>query len=91
MIGFLCFCVVSLVSGQTCGPFTTRDTPGPFFVETNVINSIVAPEDERQDPSQAAILRGKVLDKDCKPVKGATVDVWYAGGEKTASKDNLAY
>ena len=44
-----------LVSCQQCGQFTTPDTPGPFFVETGVINNVLAPDNELRDPGAVNI------------------------------------
>ena len=37
---------------------------------------------------QAAVLTGRILDSECAGVSGAVVDVWYAGGGETRSKNN---
>ena len=52
---------------------------GPFYV-ANVPNGYkVAPDEEISDPEQASIIKGQVLDRNCDPVVGAVVDIWYAG------------
>ena len=48
----------------------------------NVTNSLeVAPEAELEDEDKAVLLRGEVLDRGCRGVAGATVDVWYGAQE----------
>ena len=34
------------------------------------------------------MLTGRILDSECAGVSGAVVDVWYAGGGETRSKNN---
>jgi len=74
-LGFILF-----TTAQNCGDFTTKDVEGPFFVENVPLDRSTATEAELSDPSLATLLRGKVVDRNCRPVSGATVDVWYAGG-----------
>ena len=64
-------------------PPAPRDVAGPFF-EPDAPNSyFLAPAEERADPAQAVVLRGRVVGqgRDCPPIPGATVEVWYAGGD----------
>jgi len=71
--------LLTLVSPQKCPSFTTSDQEGPYFVG-NVTNKYkIAPDNDIQDPSKGAIIRGKILDMNCNGIAGATVDVWYAG------------
>ena len=66
---------------KDCGEFTLSDQLGPFFVE-NVTNSLeLAPEAELEDVDKAVVLRGEVLDRGCRGVAGATIDVWYGARE----------
>ena len=82
MIRYIPFFFVFVLSSnaQNCGDFTTKDVEGPFFVEGVPLDLSTATDDEVRDPSLATILRGKVMDRNCRAVTGATVDVWYAGG-----------
>merc|ERR1712137_1031301 len=82
MIRYFPFFFVFVLSSnaQNCGDFTTKDVEGPFFVEGVPLDLSMATDDEGRDPSLATILRGKVIDRNCRAVTGATVDVWYAGG-----------
>ena len=74
-LGFILF-----TNAQNCGDFTTKDVEGPFFVENVPLDRSTATLAELSDPSLATLLLGKVVDRNCRPVTGATVDVWYAGG-----------
>ena len=60
-----------------------RDVAGPFF-EPNAPNSyFLAPAEERADARQAVVLQGRVTGRgrSCPGIPGATVEVWYAGGD----------
>ena len=79
------FCIIVLcdyTQSQSCGDFTTRDTPGPFFVENVPQKYKLAPDNELRDKNQAVVLRGRVFDANCRGIPDAVVDVWYAGGGK---------
>ena len=72
---------------KDCGEFTLTDALGPFFVE-NVTNSLeLAPEAELEEEDKAVVLRGEVLDRRCRGVAGATIDVWY-GAQEDQHGDN---
>ena len=48
----------------------------------NVTNSLeLAPEAELEAEDKAVVLRGEVLDRECRGVAGATIDVWYGAQE----------
>ncbi len=66
-------------SGE-CG-LTTPDVEGPFFERGAPEAVVIAPEEEMTDLG-GAVFSGRVVDRRCRPVAGATVDVWYAGGEQ---------
>merc|ERR1719221_44368 len=68
------------VFSRRCIDFTTKDMEGPYFLSNVPIKYKVAPDNEIQDPSKGVIIRGRILDKKCKGIAGATVDTWYAGG-----------
>merc|ERR1711874_516851 len=72
--------LVSGVTSQQCNDFTTKDVEGPFFVSNVPIKYKVAPDNEIQDPGMGAVIRGRILNKNCEGIVGATVDAWYAGG-----------
>merc|ERR550519_1194261 len=63
--------------------FTCRDQLGPYyepsFMKNMNLTTKVAPDNELRDPNQFVDLRGTIRNKQCKPIKGATVDFWYAG------------
>ena len=40
----------------------------------------IAP-DQDFNPSTAISLKGRIFDRNCKPISDARVDVWYAGGK----------
>merc|ERR1711981_690991 len=70
------------VFSKRCIDFTKSDMEGPFFLENVPLKYKIAPDNEIQEPSKGAIIRGKILDKNCKGIAGATVDAWYAGGSE---------
>lgn len=82
MINFLFSLLLFVLfsNAQNCGDFTTKDVEGPFFVEGVPLDLSTATDAEVRDPSVATILQGVVVDRNCRAVTGATVDVWYAGG-----------
>ena len=47
----------------------------------------VAPHDELNDPNNYIRIEGIVLDKRCRPITNAEVEIWYAGG----NPGNLSY
>src|SRR5688572_14518479 len=62
---------------QTEGPFFTPDSPE----RTSLLEPGVA--------GTTLLLRGRVLDTDCRPIPGALVDFWQADGE--GAYDNTGY
>ena len=48
------------VQSQQCGPLTTRDVEGPFFVSNAELSYEIAPYNEITDPTQGVVLRGQV-------------------------------
>jgi len=76
----LLFLPLQSLGQPQCGEFTMNDMEGPFY-EPNAPKSYeLAPQDELNDPREAVILKGQVLDCSCKGIGGALVEVWYAGG-----------
>ena len=47
----------------------------------------VAPYNELNDPNNYIRIEGTVLDKRCRPITDAMIDIWYAGG----NPGNLLY
>ena len=40
----------------------------------------MAPSNELNDPNTDILIEGTVLNKRCRPITNAVVDIWYAGG-----------
>ena len=78
------------LKSRKCGQFTTKDIPGPFFVEKVPIRYKLAPDYELSDRNQAVVLRGRVFDAKCRGIPKAVVDIWYAGGGTLGFK-NLSF
>ena len=61
---FLIFLHLLVSSGsvisQQCGPLTTKDAEGPFFVANADLEYKIAPANEIADNTQATVLRGQV-------------------------------
>jgi protocatechuate 3,4-dioxygenase beta subunit len=71
----------SIAFAESCGP-TPRQTSGPFFpiddqVEKDIDLTRVAGHEQAAD-GEVIRVAGRVLDADCRPVKGALVDLWQA-------------
>ena len=50
------------------------------FVGAPNVEVLVPESDISEDPDSAVTLTGRVLDKNCNPIKNAKVQNWYAGG-----------
>jgi len=59
----------------TCGEITPPQTEGPFF-KTNTPQRITLIEPGTKAPKLAVV--GRVLSRDCQPVKGVLLDFWHA-------------
>merc|ERR1711872_178886 len=60
---------------------TMADQEGPFFeAGAPNVEKLVPESDISADPDSAVTLTGRVLDKNCIPIKNAKVQNWYAGG-----------
>merc|ERR1712168_12705 len=70
-------------TAQSCGNFTTSDVSGPFFEPDATLDYKLAPLAEIEDPDEAVVVRGTILDRNCDPVEEAFVEVWYSGGNPT--------
>jgi len=65
--------------GRKSCQLTTSDMEGPFY-EAGAPNTIrVIPESQLEWPTTMEV-SGRVLDQRCRPIAGARVDIWYAGG-----------
>ena len=70
----------------TCGTITPRETEGPFF-KTNTPQRITLIEPGSNAPK--LVVTGRVLTRDCEPVKGALLDFWHA--DEQGDYDNRGY
>merc|ERR1712172_473998 len=72
--------IITLTTSQQNCRLTTRDVEGPFY-ESGAPEVIqVAPSNELNDPNTDILIEGTVLNKQCRPITNAVVDIWYAGG-----------
>ena len=60
---------------QTCGTLTPPQTEGPFF-KTNTPQRITLIEPGTKAPRLA--VTGRVLSRECQPLKGALLEFWHA-------------
>merc|ERR1711942_549785 len=67
------------VHGKNCGDITTSDQEGPFYEAGADLDWDLAPASELVDSSLGVVLSGRIFNKNCKGIPGATVEVWYAG------------
>lgn len=56
-------------------PLTVGQTEGPYFTANTPKKADFTPDDPRGKPM---ILSGRVLTRDCRPVRGAKIDLWHA-------------
>ena len=73
---------VSNVLAQTCGTITAAQTEGPFF-KTNT------PQRISFTNAPSLVVTGRVLTRDCKPMKGVLLDFWHA--DESGEYDNRGY
>lgn len=66
----------------TCDEITPRQTEGPFF-KTNT------PQRASFTNAPSLVVTGRVLTRDCQPVKGALLDFWHA--DEHGEYDNRGY
>ncbi|MDY8108170.1 intradiol ring-cleavage dioxygenase [Fulvimarina sp. 2208YS6-2-32] len=71
------FGTVRLVRTPACGndPLTPAQTAGPFFSSGSPRKANFTRDSEGGAP---ILLFGLVLDRDCRPVPGAKIDIWHA-------------
>ena len=63
--------------------FLITESQDKFIRATQIV------PDEDLSPETSISLFGHVLDRHCKPISNATVDVWYAGGKPGEVLDKL--
>lgn len=70
----------------SCGTYTAAQTEGPFFTPNSPLKS-----DFTADVSDGAVmtLAGRVLDRNCRPVNQALVELWHA--DAAGAYDNQGY
>jgi protocatechuate 3,4-dioxygenase beta subunit len=70
----------------SCGPDeepTSAATEGPYFTPDTPVK-----RDFRQDaPGEALTLMGFVVDRDCRPIENALVDLWHADAQGDYDND----
>ena len=76
-LAFLAF--IALANCQNSCRLTTRDVEGPFYERGSPVTNRIVPDGDLK-PSTRISLGGRVLDRRCRPISNAAVDVWYAGG-----------
>jgi protocatechuate 3,4-dioxygenase beta subunit len=67
----------------TCGQVTPRQTEGPFFKPSSPQRNSLA------DARATLFVTGRVLSRDCKPVKNALLDFWHA--DEAGDYDNRGF
>ncbi|XP_023333293.1 uncharacterized protein LOC111705084 isoform X6 [Eurytemora carolleeae] len=91
---FLLFTDAARVNRKQCTP-TQNDVEGPFFVENAPTETAIAPEAQLRDATEAVKIFGQVQSCENETFgnrpkkirkKGATVDIWYAGKDKSGNK-----
>src|SRR3954462_5254488 len=71
---------------QTCGQVTARQTEGPFFKPSSP-QRVTLIEPGAKAPR--LVVSGRVLARDCQPLKGALLDFWHA--DEHGDYDNRAF
>lgn len=71
---------------QTCGTLTPSQTEGPFF-KTDTPQRITLIEPGTKAPK--LMVEGRVLTRDCRPIKGALLEFWHA--DEAGEYDNRGY
>ena len=72
---------IAIASCQNSCRLTTRDVEGPFYERGSPVTTRIVPDGDLK-PSTRISLGGRVLDRRCRPISNAAVDVWYAGGNQ---------
>ena len=60
---------------QTCGALTARQTEGPFIKPASPQRVTLI---EQGTKAPRLVVTGRVLSRDCQPIKGALLDFWHA-------------
>ena len=66
---------------ESCGILTPRQTQGPFYPVTPISNNQDLTRVEGRSArakGEVVIISGVIQDKNCKPIKNATVEIWQA-------------
>ena len=71
---------------QTCGQVTTRQTEGPFFKPSSPQRVTLI---EPGTKAPLLVVTGRVLARDCQPLKGALLDFWHA--DEQGDYDNQGF
>lgn len=71
-------------AGRECDP-TGEDILGPFYREGAPWTNALANEEEA---GRRLVVSGQVLDTDCRPIGGATLDVWQATADGHYDNDD---
>src|SRR3954470_24399912 len=60
---------------ETCGQVTARQTEGPFFKSASPQGLTVI---EPATKALSLVVSGRVLSRECQPLKGVLLDFWHA-------------
>ena len=71
---------------QTCGHVTARQTEGPFFKPASPQRVTLI---EPATKAPRLVVSGRVLSRDCQPLKGALLDFWHA--DERGDYDNRGF
>jgi len=71
---------------QTCGEVTARQTEGPFFKPASP-QRVTLTEPATKAPR--LVVSGRVLSRECQPLKGALLDFWHA--DEQGDYDNRGF
>ena len=70
---------------QTCGEVTRRQTEGPFFTPRSPLRMSLLEGGEKT----RFVLSGRVMDRACRPLGNALVDLWHC--DEQGAYDNQGY
>jgi protocatechuate 3,4-dioxygenase beta subunit len=74
------------VLAQTCGVITAKQTEGPFFKPRSPQRITLI---EPGATAPRLVVSGRVMTRECKPLKGALLDFWHA--DEHGDYDNRGY
>ena len=72
--------------GAACGDRTRRQTAGPFFRPDSPLRTRIVDD---KTPGISMLLQGRVLDANCEPLAGTSLDFWQA--DERGTYDNRGY